>query len=138
MNPHQKPQEGVVGLLPCPFCGHDDPLCYPVEEGSKILRGGCDNADCILFDDFPGNYTSPEHFAQWWNTRATPTYEAGRRDMREAAGKVCREEADFARTAQANASTPTDKLYRMGQKDALLLFADRIDALPTEPLGGDD
>ncbi len=59
------------GLLPCPFCGHDDPICYPVEEGSNIYRGGCDNTDCILFDDFPGNYTSREHFAQWWNTRAT-------------------------------------------------------------------
>ncbi|KQM99461.1 hypothetical protein [Sphingomonas sp. Leaf226] len=63
--------EGVA-LLPCPFCGNDDPLCYPVEEGSPIHRGGCGNADCILFDDLPGNFTSREHFAEWWNTRTTP------------------------------------------------------------------
>jgi hypothetical protein len=63
--------EGVA-LLPCPFCGNDDPLCYPVEEGSAIHQGGCGNADCILFDDLPGNFTSRDHFADWWNTRTTP------------------------------------------------------------------
>lgn len=79
MNPHQKPQEDVVGLLPCPFCGGE---ALATDDCSKSYIA-CSNDDCwAIVETTEGNLA--EAIARW-NTRAAPTYEAGRRDMREEA-----------------------------------------------------
>lgn len=59
---------------------------------------------------------------------ATPPQDAAER-MREAAAKVCEDEAAEYRAAQDAATDDCDKLYRMGQKDGLLLAANAIRAL---------
>lgn len=46
-------------------------------------------------------------------------------------------EASYARHAQENAVTNTDKLYRMGQKDALIMAAEAIDGGAHSPTKAD-
>lgn len=46
---------------------------------------------------------------------------------RDAVIKWLRQEAGYARNAQSNAKTETEKLYRMGQKDGLLLAAEAFE-----------
>jgi siderophore synthetase component len=55
---------------------------------------------------------------------------AGVAAERERAAGFIADEAAAYRHAQANATTDTDKLYRMGQKDACLLL---VDAIRQEP-----
>jgi hypothetical protein len=112
MNPHQKPQEDVVGL---PF---------------RLLasRGRFPSGGAVPYD------VTSELIQQ--------AYEAGRRDMREAAGKV------FIDWIGEGYEPPKDKTTQcphgqFGWEDCIACYDEallgKIEtwlALPTEPLGG--
>jgi predicted RNA-binding Zn-ribbon protein involved in translation (DUF1610 family) len=150
MNPHQKPQEDVVGLLPCPFCGSEAEI-ERVGDHRQSTIYQCTSCSCSL-----------ETGEEWghgrrWNTRATPTYEAGRRDMREAAGWQPIETAPKDGTAiigyrkgmpcrVGNPPIAVISWFEDGfpkgwwgptGDSVIMRYPTHWQALPTEPLGGE-
>jgi len=83
MNPHQKPQEDVVGLLPCPLCGAQPRRNGRMGAGGVLCAG--DNKTVGMIHRFQTYGADQAEADTAWNTRSAPTYKAGRRDMREAA-----------------------------------------------------
>ncbi len=174
MNPHQKPQEDVVGLIaklralsatatpgPWELCQHlksaeDDAACRCGYRG--VVFGP--NADAAYAVFQPG-HERPRREEEWGTEPARyertveianshliveavnslpvllnaveQAYEAGRRDMREAAGKVAQDEADDIERHQPSARDS----WQQGRAAMAKSIAAAIRNLPTEPLGGE-
>lgn len=127
MNPHQKPQEDVVGRNPW-----QDAVIDALVVGH------------IYQEKHDADPRQALHDLLSWEVQialdprvsadAAALYEAGRRDMREAAGKVAGDEAgDIERHHPSSRDS-----WHQGRAAMAKSIAASIRALPTEPLGGDE
>jgi len=133
MNPHQKPQGDVVGLLPCPLCGAQPRRNGRMGAGGVLCAG--DNKTVGMIHRFQTYGADQAEADTAWNTRSTPTYEAGRRDMREGWALVPREPTDEMRDAGWIATRHIKPFCERAVSEAA--WEAMLDALPTEPLGGE-
>ena len=130
MNPHQKPQEDVV------VTQEDRDAADAVYEGlyAFFRNGG------MTFTRSHATTPDSDSLVQAFARHRLLGYEAGRRDMREEAGKVCRARQAIYLTKrdEAFANDDNERYFRMEHSaEAMEIAADAIEALPTEPLGGE-
>ena len=114
MNPHQKPQEDVV-----------------------VTQEDREEARNFIFTQWPRwdvvSAGVQEILAHAFARHRLLGHEAGRRDMREAAGKVAGDEAG---DIERHHPSPRDS-WHQGRAAMAKSIAASIRALPTEPLGGE-
>lgn len=118
MNPHQKPQEDVVVT-------QEDR-----EAAARTIRFHTR----IGPDDIRAGRKDGHSHVQAFARHRLLGHEAGRRDMREEAGKVCRDQQAMFLSPQYATGQP---LSSLGERFACGKCAEAIEALPTEPLGGE-